>query len=93
MRTVKRWLDQTGPGHLEAALRASGNARYSLASDDRLMLPIEEVATLLHVSVALLKRQHLANPGDYPAERIGVLWRIPRAWVEAKTAWPREVRS
>jgi hypothetical protein len=62
------------------------------AADRRLMLPIEEVAALLDVSVALLKRQHLANPDEYPAQRIGVLWRIPRAWVEARTAWPREVR-
>jgi hypothetical protein len=62
-------------------------------ADRRLMLPIEEVAVLLDVSVGLLKRQHLASPDDYPAERIGVLWRIPRAWVEARTAWPRQEAS
>lgn len=87
-------MDRTS--HREGALSATGTAvheRYSLASDDRLMLPIEEVAKLLHVSVALLKRQHLADPAEYPAVKIGSLWRIPRAWVEAKTAWPREVRS
>jgi hypothetical protein len=50
------------------------------------MLPIEEVAELLDVSVALLKRQHLANPDEYRAERVGTLWRIPRWWVERKIA-------
>ena len=61
--------------------------------DRRAMLPIEEVAVLLDVSVALLKRQHLADPAAYPAERIGVLWRIPTAWVRSKGMWPREVTA
>jgi hypothetical protein len=56
------------------------------AADPRAMLPIEEVATLLDVSVRTLKRQHEADPGGYPAERIGGLWRIPRWWVERKVA-------
>lgn len=60
------------------------------ASDRRVLLPIDEVAGMLDVSVALLKRQHLADPAEYPAVRVGVLWRIPRAWVEQKIAWPRE---
>ena len=60
------------------------------ASDRRQLLPIEEVAAMLDVSVALLKRQHCADPDEYPAVRVGVLWRIPRAWVEQKIAWPRE---
>ena len=50
------------------------------------MLPIEEVAVLLDVSVALLKRQHMADPEDYPADRVGTLWRIPRWWVARKIA-------
>lgn len=54
--------------------------------DPRRMLPIEEVATLLDVSVDLLKRQHRADPAEYPANRIGILWRIPRWWVERKIA-------
>jgi hypothetical protein len=62
-------------------------------ADRRLLLPIEEVAAMLGVSVPLLKRMHLSNPDEYPAERIGVLLRIPRSWVVAKTSWPREVRS
>lgn len=59
------------------------------------MLPIEEAAVVLAVSVALLKRQHLANPAEYPAERVGTLWRIPRWWVERKIACqpPAEVAS
>lgn len=77
----------------EAALTANAFAvqgREALSpADQRLMLPIEEVAYLLDVSVALLKRQHLADPQNYPAERVGVLWRIPRAWVEHKARWPR----
>ena len=59
-------------------------------SDTRQLLPIDEVAAMLDVSVALLKRQHLADPDAYPAVRVGVLWRIPRKWVEQKIAWPRE---
>jgi hypothetical protein len=54
--------------------------------DPRLMLPINEVSVLTGVSVALLKREHLA--GKVPARRLGVLWLIPRAWVDAFTAWP-----
>ena len=54
--------------------------------DPRAMLPIEEVAVLLDVSVALLKRQHLADPGEYPAERVGTLWRMPCWWVARKIA-------
>jgi hypothetical protein len=50
------------------------------------MLPIEDVAELLGVSVALLKRQHLADPAEYPAERVGTLWRMPCWWVERKIA-------
>ncbi len=61
--------------------------RPFLAADDpRAMLPIDEVATLLDVSVKCLKDQHRADPGGYPADRIGVLWRIPRWWVERKIA-------
>jgi len=77
-------------------LSANGSVareRHPLDGDARLMLPIKEVAALLGVSVPLLKRQHLANPQAYPAERIGTLWLMPTAWVEAKTAWPREVPS
>jgi hypothetical protein len=63
----------------------AASSRPLLAADDpRAMLPIEEVATLLDVSVALLKRAHLANPDEYPAERVGTLWRLPRWWVERK---------
>ena len=54
--------------------------------DRRAMLPVEEVAVLLDVSVALLKRQHLADPAEYPAERVGTLWRMPCWWVERKIA-------
>ena len=76
-------------------MSANGTAAHSrpvLAPDDpRIVLPIEEVAVLLDVSVALLKRQHLADPDAYPAERIGVLWRIPTAWVRSLGRWPREV--
>lgn len=62
------------------------------AADHRAMLPIEEVATLLDVSVQLLKRQHLADPAGYPARRVGVLWRIPRWWVDRMIACqPAEV--
>jgi hypothetical protein len=50
------------------------------------MLPIDEAAVLLDVSPRLLKRQHRSDPESYPAQRIGVLWRIPRWWVEAKIA-------
>jgi hypothetical protein len=65
------------------------NFRRSLTADDRrLLLPIEEAAGLLDVSIATLKRQHLADPANYPAKRIGTLWRIPRSWVEAQAAWP-----
>lgn len=60
--------------------------------DRRRLIPIEEAAQILDVCVATLKRMHLANPDEYPAVRIGVLWKVPRAWVDAKTAWPREVR-
>lgn len=74
---------------MSAELTAVRQCEPLSSSDRRLMLPIEEVAELLDVSVALLKRQHLANPDEYPATRIGVLWKIPRAWVEAVTAWPR----
>jgi hypothetical protein len=56
------------------------------ADDPRAMLPIEEVAVLLDVSVKLLRRQHETNPAVYPAEQVGVLWRIPRWWVERKIA-------
>jgi hypothetical protein len=71
-----------------------GRQRSSLAPDDpRLLIPIEEVSVLLDVSVALLKRQHLADPDAYPAERIGVLWRIPTAWVRSLGRWPREVST
>lgn len=54
--------------------------------DPRAMLPIEEVAVLLDVSVQLLKRQHAADPASYPARRVGVLWRIPRWWVDRMIA-------
>jgi len=84
--------EQFIPGYREPALSADGtavNLRRSLtANDRRLLLPIEEVAGLLDVSIATLKRQHLADPASYPAKRIGTLWRIPRAWVEAQAAWP-----
>jgi hypothetical protein len=64
------------------------------ADDPRAMLPIEEVAVLLDVSVALLKRQHLANPAEYAAERVGTLWRIPRWWVERKiSCQPQDVSA
>lgn len=56
------------------------------ADDPRAMLPIEEVAVLLDVSVKLLRRQHEVNPAEYPAEQVGILWRIPRWWVERKIA-------
>ena len=69
------------------------NSQALSPADRRLLLPIEEAAAILGVSAATLKRRHLADPEHYPAERIGVLWKIPRAWVAAKTAWPREVRS
>jgi hypothetical protein len=75
-------------------LSADVAARPSLGTDDpRAMLPIEEVAVLLDVSVALLKRQHLADPGAYPAERVGTLWRLPRWWVERKIACSAEVTA
>jgi len=57
------------------------------------MLPIEEVAVLLDVSVALLKRQHLAAPAEYPAERVGTLWRMPCWWVERKIACRKDGAS
>lgn len=64
------------------------------ADDPRAMLPIEEVAVLLSVSVALLKRQHHANPVEYPAERVGTLWRIPRWWVARKiSCQPQDVSA
>lgn len=59
---------------------------FLAAGDPRAMLPIEEVARLLDVSVKCLKDQHRADPAAYPAERVGVLWRIPRWWVERKIA-------
>ena len=54
------------------------------------MLPIAEAAAALDVSVKYLKNLHRGDPDAYPAERIGTRWRIPRAWVEAKAAWPRQ---
>lgn len=57
-----------------------------LGDDPRAMLPIEEVAVLLAVHVRTLKRLHEQNPDEYPAEQIGVSWRIPRWWVERKVA-------
>ena len=65
-----------------------------LAPDDRrAMLPVEDVAELLDVSVALLKRQHMADPEGYPADRVGTLWRIPRWWVERKIACRKDGAS
>lgn len=61
--------------------------------DRRVMLPIEEVAVLLDVSVALLKRQHMADPKGYPAERVGTLWRMPCWWVERKIACRKDGAS
>jgi hypothetical protein len=76
--------------HREAVLSADATAvrpaTFLAADDRRAMLPIEEVATLLAVSVKCLKDQHRADPAAYPAERVGVLWRIPRWWVERKIA-------
>ena len=66
---------------------------FLAAEDPRAMLPIEEVAVLLAVSVALLKRQHFANPVEYPAERVGTLWRLPRWWVERKIACNAEATA
>jgi hypothetical protein len=77
-----------------AALSADVTVRSPLAANDpRAMLPIEEVAVLLDVSVALLKRQHLADPARYPAERVGTLWRLPRWWVERKIACSAEATA
>jgi hypothetical protein len=36
-------------------------------------VPSEEVATLLDVSVALVKRAHIADPDEYRTERVGTL--------------------
>jgi hypothetical protein len=58
------------------------------SEDPRRMIPIQEVADLLDVDPQLLKRQHQADPDNYPAERIGTLWRIPRWWVERKILPP-----
>jgi hypothetical protein len=84
-------------GYQEAALSADGSVvalqAFLPAGDRRAMLPIEEVAELLSVSVALLKRQHLADPAGYPAERVGTLWRIPRWWVERKIACTKGATS
>jgi hypothetical protein len=67
--------------------KAVASQRPTLGTDDpRAMLPIEEVAALLDVSVKLLRRQHEVNPAEYPADQVGVLWRIPRWWVERKIA-------
>jgi len=66
---------------------------FLATGDRRAMLPIEEVAGLLDVSVALLKRQHLADPEGYPADRVGTLWRIPRWWVERKIACKKDATS
>lgn len=52
------------------------------------MVPIQEAADLLDVDPELLKRQHRADPVNYPAERIGTLWRIPLWWVEQKILPP-----
>ena len=56
------------------------------AEDRRAMLPIQEAAILLDVDPELLKRQHRADPVNYPAGRVGTRWRIPRWWVEQKIA-------
>ena len=66
---------------------------FMAADDRRAMLPIEEVAVLLDVSVGLLKRQHLADPARYPAERVGTLWRIPCWWVARKIACSAEATA
>lgn len=71
---------------------AAQNGQALSPADRRRLLSIEEAAAILDVSVPTLKRMHFADPDEYPAVRIGVLWKVPRAWVEAKTAWPREVR-
>lgn len=86
----QHWVQQDTNIQREAALSADGTAvqRWECLSpaDPRRMLPIEDVAVLLDVSVKLLKQHHLADPAAYPAERVGTLWRIPRWWVERKIA-------
>lgn len=77
-------------------MTADVTVRPFLAADDpRAMLPVDEVAVLLDVSVRLLIRAHRADPDAYPAERVGTRWRMPRWWVERKIACqpPAEVAS
>ena len=57
------------------------------------MYPIAKAARILGVSVAHLKRRHLADPSEVPAKRIGEKWLVPVAWVDAFTAWPEETGS
>ena len=75
---------------MEAALSANGtvaDARPSAAADE--LLEIKVAAARLKITVATYKRLHLADPAAWPAERIGVQWRVPAAFVASKTAWPR----
>lgn len=54
------------------------------------MVPIADAAAALGISVKYYKKLHRADPANYPADRVGVLWRVPDAYLRARTAWPRE---
>lgn len=68
---------------------ANGTAAQEPAG---MLLDIKAAAVRLGTTVATYKRLHLADPDAYPATRIGVQWRVPAAFVDARTAWQGESR-
>jgi excisionase family DNA binding protein len=62
-------------------------------ADRRRLLPISEAADILGVSVRHLKRLYELGESEIAVERIGRKWLVNRAWVDAKTAWPRGEQS
>lgn|GEM_PF-2557144 len=63
--------------------------RHPPAADGDLLLPLKIASRRLGIAEATYKRLHLADPEAYPATRVGVQWRVPAAFVDAKTAWPK----
>jgi hypothetical protein len=57
------------------------------------LLPLKEAAAALHVSEKYYKELHKDDPGAYPLTRVGIFWRVPEAFLRAKTAWPPAATS
>jgi hypothetical protein len=76
-----------------SATSTAAHSRPALAPDGDELLPLKVAAKRLGIVEATYKRLHLADPDAYPATRVGVQWRVPAAFVDAKTAWPRGGRS